>query len=163
MRRLPENIPIGGLMRPHLVLVAALLSSCSSSVTESTLPPGPDEATGAIPGCYSVVPGGTPSRDVSLPSFIELTNEPATLFVDPGRFLVKEPGVSQPRAPISWWEPGPDGTLLLVLGGGYTGYGFSLRPAGQGSWSGTGAYFADMGLEPTPGPLPMRLRPRSCT
>ena len=150
-------------MRRHVVLFAGLLSSCSSSVTESTPGPGPNDARVAFAGCYSVVLGGTPAQDVSLPSLIELTREPAALFVDPGpRFAVKEPGVSEPRAPVSWWAPGSGGTLELVLGGGFTGYSFSLGPAGQGSWSGSGEYFADFGVEPAPVPLPVRLTPRSC-
>ena len=151
-------------MARHVVLLAALLtSSCSSSVTESTPGPDPDVALGAIPGCYAVLLGGTPAPDVSLPALIALTREPAPLFVDPGRLAVKEPGVSEPRAPISWWAPGSGGTLQLVLGGGYTGYSFSLRPAGQGSWSGPGAYFADFGVEPKPAALPVHLTPRNCS
>ena len=150
-------------MARHIVLLAALLSSsCSSSVTDSTPGPGPDVALGAIPGCYAVVLGGTPAPDVSLPILIALTREPAPLFVDPGRLAVKEPGVSEPRAPISWWAPVSGGTLQLVLGGGYTGYSFTLRSAGPGSWSGKGIYFADIGVEPKPAPLPVRLTSRSC-
>ncbi len=150
-------------MARRIALFAALISlSCSPSVTDSTPGPDPDVALGAIPGCYDVILGGTPAPDVSLPKLIALTREPAPLFVDPGRLAVKEPGASEPRAPISWWAPGSGGTLQLVLGGGYTGYSFSLLSAGRGSWSGKGAYFADIGVEPTPAPLPVRLTPRSC-
>jgi hypothetical protein len=151
-------------MARRLVLSGALLlSSCSSSVTESTPGPDPSVSAGAAPGCYTVVLGGTPAADVSLPPLVELTHDPAPGFVDPGRFAVKEPGASQPRAPISWWAPGSGGTLQLVLGGGFTGYSFSLRPGGQGSWSGMGTYFADFGVEPEPAPLPVHLTPRSCS
>ena len=151
-------------MRAPLALFTSIISAaCSSSPVAESLPsPGADAAAGAIPGCYAVGLGGTPAADVSLPALVELTHDPAPGFVDPGRFTVKEPGASQPRAPISWWAPGSDGTLQLVLGGGYTGYSFSLQPAGQGSWSGKGAYFADFGVEPAPAPLPVRLTHRSC-
>ena len=151
-------------MARRLVLSGALLlSSCSSSVTESTPGLDPSVSAGAAPGCYTVVLGGTPAADVSLPALVELTHDPAPGFVDPGRFAVQEPGASQPRAPISWWSPGSGGTLQLVLGGGFTGYSISLRPAGQGSWSGMGTYFADFGVEPEPAPLPVHLTPRSCS
>jgi hypothetical protein len=151
-------------MRTPLVLFTSIISAaCSSSPVAESLPlPGADAAAGAIPGCYTVVLGGTPATDVSLPALIELTREPAPLFTDPGRLAVKEPGVSEPRAPISWWAPGSGGTLQLVLGGGYTGYSFSLRSAGQGRWAGKGTYFADFGVEPKPAPLPVRLTARSC-
>ena len=151
-------------MRTPLVLFTSIISAaCSSAPVAESLPsPRADAAAGAIPGCYAVALGGTPAADVSLPALIDLTREPAPLFVDPGRLAVKEPGVSEPRAPLSWWAPGSGGTLQLVLSGGYTGYSFSLRRAGQGSWSGRGAYFADFGVEPKPAPLPLRLTPRSC-
>jgi hypothetical protein len=150
-------------MRSPVVLFTALLvSSCSSPLAESRPAPDPEVTFGAIPGCYGVQLGGEPAADVSLPTLVELSTEPAPLFVDPGRLAVKEPGTTEPRAPISWWAPGSAGSLDLVLGGGYTGYIFALRPAGQGSWVGKGAYFADFGLEPTPEPLPLRLIPQSC-
>ena len=151
-------------MRTALVLLISIISeACSPSpVAESSPSTGADPAVGAIPGCYAVVLGGTPAADVSLPALVQLTHEPAPGFVDPGRLAVKEPGASQPRAPISWWAPGSGNTLQLVLGGGYTGYSFSLHPAGQGSWSGEGAYFADFGVEPRPAPLAVRLTSRSC-
>jgi hypothetical protein len=151
-------------MRTPLVMFASMISvACSSSpVAESLPPPSVDAAAGAISGCYTVALGGTPAVDVTLPALIQLTRDPAPLFVDPGHLAVKEPGVSEPVAPISWWAPGSGGTLHLVLGGGYTGYSFSLRPAGQGRWSGKGEYFADIGVEPTPARLPVRLTRRGC-
>jgi hypothetical protein len=152
-------------MRTPLVLLTSMISAaCSSSPVAESLPsPGADAAAGAIPGCYAVVLGGTPSSDVTLPTLVELSRDPAPGFVEPGRFAVREPGTSEPRAPISSWAPGTGGTLELSLGGGYTGYNFTLRSAGPGSWTGKGAYFADMGLEPRPGPLPIRLTARSCS
>jgi hypothetical protein len=154
----------GGPMRTFVVLFAALaVSSCSSPVAESRPTVDPDVALGDIPGCYTVQPEGTPAADVSLPSLIELSPDPAPLFVDPGRFAVREPGNSGRRAPISWWAPGAGDSIELVLGGGYTGYSFSLRPAGHGSWAGEGKYFADFGVLPEPGPLPLRLAPRGCS
>jgi len=150
-------------MRSHLVLFPALLlSACSSSVTDSTPLPDPDVSTGAIPGCYAVVLGGTPEHDVYLPSLIELSAEQAPLWVEPGHLLVREPGNAQPVAPLSWWAPSSGGTIQLVLGGGYTGYSFSLRRAGTGAWVGHGEYFADLGLEPAPGPLPLKLTSAGC-
>jgi hypothetical protein len=151
-------------MRTPLVLFTSMISaSCSSSpVAESLPPPDADALAGAIPGCYTVALGGTPASDVTLPALIKLTREPAPLFVDPGHLAVVEPGVSEPRAPFSWWAPGSGGTLQLVLSGGYTGYSFSLRSAGHGRWEGKGAYFADFGVEPKPAALPVRLAPRSC-
>jgi hypothetical protein len=151
-------------MRTPLVLLTSMISAaCSSSPVAESLPsPGADVSAAAISGCYTVVLGGMPAADVTLPALIELTREPAPLFVDPGRLAVKEPGVSEPLAPISWWAPGSGGTLQLVLGGGYTGYSFTLRAAGRDSWTGKGAYFADIGVEPNPAPLPLRLTPRSC-
>jgi hypothetical protein len=100
---------------------------------------------------------------VSLPTLIELSREPAPGFVEPGRLAVKEPSVDEARAPISWWAPGAGGSLELVLGGGYTGYSFSLRSVAQRGWVGEGEYFADFGVEPTPARLPVRLTPRSCS
>jgi hypothetical protein len=152
-------------MRTPLVLFASMISAaCSSAPMAESLPaPGADAAAGAIPGCYLVVLGGTPAADLSLPTLVELSRDPAPGFVEPGRFAVREPGRSEPRAPISSWAPGTGGTLDLVLGGGYTGYSFSLRSAGRGSWTGEGAYFADFGVEPKPAPLPVRLTRRSCS
>ena len=150
-------------MRTALVVFTSIVSAaCSSPVSESTPVPEADAAAGSIPGCYTVVLGGKPADDVSLPTLIELSSEPATMFLDPGRFAVKEPGAPVPKAPFSWWTPASGGGLEVALGGGYTGYTFSLRPSGQGSWSGEGAYCADFGVLPEPGPLPVRLTPRSC-
>jgi hypothetical protein len=53
--------------------------------------------------------------------------------------------------------------LDLVLGGGFTGYSFTLRSVAHGSWIGEGKYFADFGVEPTPPALPIRLAARSCS
>jgi hypothetical protein len=151
-------------MRTPLVLLTSMISAaCSSSPVAESLPlPGAEAAAGAIPGCYAVVLGGTPASDVTLPALVELSRDPAPGFVEPGRFAVREPGTSEPRAPFSSWAPGSGGTLDLVLGGGYTGYSFALRSAGPGSWTGKGAYFADFGVEPKPAPLPVRLTHRSC-
>lgn len=152
-------------MRTPLAMFASVIAAaCSSSPVAESLPsPGAEAVAGAIPGCYAVVLGGTPAADVSLPTLIELSRDPAPGFVDPGPFAVREPGSSEPRAPFSSWAPGAGGTLDLVLGGGFTGYSFTLRAAGQGSWTGKGAYFADFGVEPMPAALPIRLTPRSCS
>ena len=151
-------------MRTPLVLFAALaLSSCSSPVSDSRPTPDPDVASGSIPGCYAIQLGGRPAADVSLPTLIELSRDPAPGWVDPGRLAVREPGSAEPRAPISWWAPGAGGTLDLVLGGGFTGYSFNLRSPAPGSWLGQGTYFADFGPEPAPPALPVRLTSRSCT
>ncbi len=149
-------------MRAPLVLFAALtLSSCSSPVAETRNTLDPDALLGAIPGCYTVKPGARPSPDVSLPTLIELSPEPVPWFVDPGPLTVREPGTREPLAPVSSWTPGANGSLELVLGGGYTGYSFSLRQHGR-DWIGEGKYFADFGIEPEPARLPVRLTPRSC-
>ena len=151
-------------MRTPLVVFASVISAaCSSSPVAESLPaPGADVSAGAISGCYAVLLGGRPSSDVTLPTLVELSRDPAPGFLEPGRFAVREPGTSEPRAPISSWAPGSGGTLELSLGGGYTGYNFTLRSAGPGSWTGKGAYFADFGVEPKPAPLPVRLTHRSC-
>jgi hypothetical protein len=158
-----EKVSNGGPMRSHLVLCAALfLSSCSSSsVTDSSPAPDPDVSAGSAPGCYAVVLGAAPAPDVYLPTLIELTSDPVPFFVEPGHFTVREPGTAEPRAPVSSWTAGSTGTIQLVLGGGFTGYSFSLRQE-QGGWRGTGTYFADFGVQPMPGPLPLELSPRSC-
>jgi hypothetical protein len=150
-------------MRTHVVLFTALaVSSCSSPVADSRPAPDPDVAAGAVFGCYTVQPAAKPAPDVSLPTLIELSRDPAPGWVEPGRFAVKEPGSSEPKAPISSWTPGGAGSIQLVLGGGFTGYSFSLRSTGQGDWIGQGEYFADFGQEPAPEPLPIRLTRRSC-
>ena len=150
------------MRNPIVLLTALLVSSCSSPVGESRPAPDPEATLGAVPGCYTVELGGRPAADVSLPTLIELSRDPAPGFVEPGRLAVREPGVTEPRAPISWWTPGSAGSLDLVLGGGYTGYSFALLPAGGGGWTGNGAYFADFGVEPAPEPLPLQLVPHSC-
>jgi hypothetical protein len=151
-------------MRTPLVLFTSMIAfGCSSPVADSLPAPEAEPTVAEISGCYSVHTGAPPSRDVSLPTLIQLSLDPAPNLVEPGRFTVREPGSSEPRAPISSWAPGSGGTLELSLGGGYTGYNFTLRSAGQGTWEGTGEYFADMGLEPRPRPLPVRLTPRSCS
>lgn len=151
-------------MRTPVVLFSAvLLWSCSSPVADSRSSPESDTASDAIPGCYSVQLGGKPAQFVSIPTLIELSSDPAPNIVEPGRLAVKEPGTSEPRAPISWWASDIEGSVELVLGGGYTGYSFALRPAPNGSWVGEGTYFADIGVLPEPGPLPVRLTPRSCS
>jgi hypothetical protein len=151
-------------MRTVPVLFAALaLSACSSPVAETISRPDPEAASGAVPGCYSVRLGGVPAEFVRIPAAIELSSGPAPNFVEPGRFAVRELGASEPRAPISWWVPGAGDSIELVLGGGFTGYTFSLHSAGHGSWAGNGKYFADFGVLPEPGPLPLRLTPRGCS
>ncbi len=151
-------------MHASVVLFAALaVSSCSSPVADSRSVPDPDAASGTIPGCYAVKLQGKPAADVSLPTLIELSREPAAGFVEPGRLAVREPGTSEPRAPISWWVPGAGDSFELVLGGGYTGYSFALRADTRGGWSGAGEYYADFGVLPEPGPLPLQLTPRSCS
>ncbi len=150
-------------MRQHLVLSTALfLSACSSSpVTESSPGPDPEVSASAIPGCYAVVLGAAPAPDVYLPTLIELTSEGVPFIIEPGHFTVREPDAAEPRVPVSWWTPGSGGTIQLVLGGGFTGYSFSLRQE-QGRWRGPGTYFADFGVQPAPGPLHLELVPASC-
>jgi len=150
-------------MRIPFVLLGILIVSCSSSVTETSSTADPQVVFRGVSGCYRVQTEGPVAADVSLPTLIELSDEPAPLFVDPGpRLAVKEPGTRQAKAPISWWAPGAAGSLDLVLGGGYTGYSFSLQSAGGGRWAGRGSYFADIGVDPMPPPLPLRLSPLRC-
>jgi hypothetical protein len=147
-------------MRVPLLLLAACSTACSSLVSE---PGGPEPSiTPSIaPGCYALQLGGTPSPDVSLPSLIELSSDPAPGFVEPVRFAVREPGANVRRAPVSSWVPLEAGGLELALGGGYTGYTFILRARGA-DWVGEGTYCADFGLEPTPPRLPAKLTPTTC-
>jgi hypothetical protein len=148
-------------MRAFSVWFVALALACSSPPADPST--GPDPAGGDLAStCYTLHLGGTPSPDVSLPALIELSRDPAPNFVTPGRLAVREPGVVEPRAPISWWIPRGSEGIELVLGGGFTGYGFKLKSAAGGDWVGQGAYFADFGLEPAPGPLPLRLTPSRC-
>jgi hypothetical protein len=151
-------------MRHTFVLIASLFTvACASSPAESGQPIDPQAGSPAqAAGCYTLQLGGEPSPDVSLPTLIELSQEPAPGFVAPGRFAVREPGRSAPQAPFSWWAPRGPNAIELALGGGFTGYTFSLTAEPDGAWVGEGVYCADMGLEPTPGPLPARLTPRTC-
>jgi hypothetical protein len=149
-------------MRAPLLLLAALGSAaCSSSVADPSGGPEPDVAPSIAAGCYALQLGGTPSPDVSLPSLIELSNDPAPGFAESGRFAVREPGANIRQAPVSSWVPLEAGGLELTLGGGYTGYTFVLRRQGN-DWAGKGTYCADFGLEPAPPLLPARLTPTSC-
>jgi hypothetical protein len=149
-------------MRAPLLLLAVLVSAaCSSSLADPDGGPEPDVAPTVVPGCYALQLGADPSADVTLPSLIELTSEPAPGFVEPGRFTVLEPGATVRKAPISWWRPRGESGLDLVLGGGFTGYTFTLTARGA-DWVGQGSYCADFGVEPAPGPLPARLTPTSC-
>jgi hypothetical protein len=148
---------------PHVLAISFFLTAaCASSPAAPTQPIDRQAVPAQAAGCFAIQLGGRPSPDVSLPIMIELTEEPAPGFVEPGRFAVREPGATTPRAPISWWMPQGSGAIQLVLGGGYTGYSFSLNATSGGAWAGEGVYWADMGLEPAPGPLPIRLAPRSC-
>lgn len=151
-------------MRPLIVLFAALTgAACASPVADQSSTPDPSAAPGPASQCYTVHLGGRPAADAAVPELIELLRDPAPGFVDPaGRFAVREPGASEPRAPLSWWAPQGNDKIELVLGGGYTGYSFELEPDGGGSWVGQGTYFADFGVLPTPPPLPLRLTPRPC-
>jgi hypothetical protein len=149
-------------MRTRLVLFAPILLACSSPVGESLATPEPEASAGSVPGCYSLALDGTPAEFV-LPAAIELSTEPAPGSLDPLRFAVRELGGGEPRAPISSWALDLEGTLELVLGGGFTGYTFSLRPAGDGGWEGIGEYCSDMGVLPEPERLPLRLVRRSCS
>jgi hypothetical protein len=149
-------------MRPLKVWSVALAVACSSPPAERSAAPDPAPSGDLAFTCYTLHLGGTPSSDVELPALIELSREPAPNFVHPGRLAVREPGAVEPRAPISWWIPRASDRIDLVLGGGYTGYRFDLKPAGGGHWVGQGTYFADFGLEPPPSPLPLRLEPSRC-
>jgi hypothetical protein len=149
-------------MRPTLVLFAAVSTACASSASDANPLPDRNATPRAGAQCYMLEFGGPPASDVTLPSLIELSQEEAPGFVEPGRFAVREPGTANPRAPISWWRERDSGGLELVLGGGFTGYSFVVQSSGDGGWTGTGAYFADFGVEPTPPPLAIRLNPTRC-
>jgi hypothetical protein len=151
------------MLKPLVLLFLASTLACASSTT------GPvPESTPAPPGsfdlgahCFRLHLTGVVAPDATLPRLIELTRQPAPYFVEPGRLLVREPGGGEPRAPISWWRPTSASSLELVLGGGYTGYSFSLIRAGA-AWEGEGTYWADVGLEPTPDQLGLRLTRETC-
>jgi hypothetical protein len=147
-------------MRAFLVLLALATLACGPYPIDPD--PAADPRAARPGGCYAVQLTGQVAPDVSLPELIELSSEAAPGFVTPGRLAVREPASASPRAPISWWIPQGSQKLDLVLGGGYTGYSFSLGAARGGAWVGEGAYFADFGVEPTPGPLTLRLTPIGC-
>jgi hypothetical protein len=149
-------------MRPVIVCLTALFAACASSAIDPSSSPDPDASPGIQTNCYSVLTQGTPAPDVRLPTLIQLSPEAAPGFVEPGRLAVREPGGKPPMAPISWWIPRGTNRMELVLGGGYTGYTFELHAAEHGAWVGTGSYFADFGVDPTPVPLSIQLTPRSC-
>ena len=144
---------------PRAWLITSIMACSSPPDAPSS---APDPAVNLASQCFTLELGGTPSPDVRLPLVIELSREPAPNFVEPGRLAVREPGAIEPRAPISWWVPRGSDAIELVLGGGYTGYGFDLKSSGRGGWVGQGTYFADFGLEPAPAPLPTRLVPSRC-
>lgn len=165
-RQLGETSPwyplLETLVRALLFLFTALGSAaCSSSVAGPSGRPEPNAGPSIALGCYALQLGGPPSPDVQLPSLIQLSSAPAPGFTEPGRFAVLEPGVGVRQAPISWWLPREDGGLELVLGGGYTGYTFTLRAQGA-DWIGEGMYYADFGVLPAPPALPARLTRTTC-
>lgn len=150
-------------MRINLVLLTFAVSVACTSSPAAPQPGSPDPASSFDLGaqCFGLDITGVVAPGVTLPGLIELTRQPAPNFVEPGRFAVREPGVKEPRAPISWWRPTGPSTLELVLGGGFTGYHFSVARAGA-AWAGQGTYFADFGLEPVPEQLAVRLTRQSC-
>lgn len=149
-------------MRKALVLLTlAATLACGSSPTSPVPDSTPDPAVDLGAQCFALQTSGTVAPGFILPRLIELTRQPAPNFVEPGRFAVREPGVKEPRAPISWWRPTGSSSLELVLGGGYTGYTFSLTRSGA-AWVGPGEYCADVGLEPAPEQLGLRLTRQSC-
>ncbi|HYF39391.1 MAG TPA: hypothetical protein VD930_06890 [Gemmatimonadales bacterium] len=152
-------------MPKFLVLISvAAAAACSASPTAPLPESSPDAAGFDLAGrCFAVHTTGKVAADFRLPRLIELTQQPAPSFVDPeGRFAVREPAASEPGAPLSWWRPGESGSLELVLSGGFTAYQFSLTRLGA-AWVGYGEYCSDMGLEPTPEKLPLRLTAASCS
>lgn len=146
---------------PVVLCIVPLYAACSSSLVGPAPGPNPDNGTGMAAQCFELQAKGSVATDVRLPRLIELTRQPAPNFVEPGRFRVREPAEDTPQAPVSWWSPRGEAALELVLGGGYTGYAFSLQRT-EGGWSGVGTYFADFGVEPTPPPLPLDLIPQAC-
>ena len=149
-------------MRPLLVLVALSSMACASSPGEPGPSLDPQSTPSSAVGCFALQLTQPPSPDVSLPALIELTDDPAPGWVTPGHLAVREPNSATPKAPVSWWMPHGPTELELVLGGGYTGYTFSLQATPEGAWVGEGTYCADFGLEPAPPPLPLRLTPAAC-
>lgn len=158
-----DTCPLETAMRVTLIILTVLVSAaCSSSVVSPDGIPEPSIAPSVASGCYVLQLGAKPSPDVQLPALIELSNDAAPGFVEPGRFAVGEPGSAARLAPISYWRPNETGELELSLGGGFTGYTFRLEAAGSGDWVGEGIYCADFGLLPAPPPLPARLIPTAC-
>ena len=149
-------------MRTLPVLVALALSACASSPSDPDPPLDPQATPTVAAGCFALQLTRPPSPDVSLPALIELSHDPAPGWATPEYLAVREPNTLDPVAPVSWWMPHGPTQLELVLGGGYTGYTFSLEAAPDGAWVGEGAYCADFGLEPAPPPLPLRLTPVAC-
>jgi hypothetical protein len=147
---------------PVVWLAALSLAACASPVSTGDQSPDPDVAPDLNSQCYIVNPAAEPAPDVSLPRLIELSEEPAPGYTEPGRLAVREPGVAEPKAPISSWRRLGPGTIELALGGGFTGYVFTLRQAIEGGWVGSGSYFADFGVEPAPPRLGLTLDPQSC-
>lgn len=147
---------------PVVWLAALTLAACASPVANRNQSPDPDAAPDFNSQCYAVVPAATPAPDVRLPEVIELSDEPAPGYLEPGYLAVREPGVAEPKAPISSWRRLGLGAIELALGGGFTGYVFTLRQVIEGGWIGTGVYFADFGVEPTPPPLSLSLEPEIC-
>jgi hypothetical protein len=149
-------------MRPIMVCISVIVTACASSSADPTPSPDADANPAIESRCYSVRTRGTLAPDVRLPSLIQLSKDAAPGFVEPGRLEVEEPGADPRLAPISWWVPRGPNAMVLVLGGGYTGYTFDLTSLGQGGWAGRGTYFADFGTEPAPVPLSIHLVPRGC-
>jgi hypothetical protein len=147
---------------PVVWLAALTFTACASPVASGNQSPDPDAAPGFNSQCYTVVPAATPAPDVRLPDLIELVDEPAQGFLEPGYLAVREPGVAEPKAPVSSWRRLGPGTIELGLGGGFTGYVFTLHQDIEGGWAGDGVYFADFGVEPAPPRLALILNPRNC-
>ncbi len=159
----PSYLPPRELMPRILVLISlAAGAACSASTTSPAVESSPG-APGFDPGgrCFAVQTTGEVAPDFVFPRIIQLTREPAPNFVEPGPLAVREPAVREPRAPISWWRPTGEGSIELVLGGGFTGYSFSLTRAGA-AWVGQGKYCADFGLEPAPKEVTLRLTRQDC-
>jgi hypothetical protein len=150
------------MVNPVVWLAPLALAACASPAVTGNRSPDSNAAPELNAECYSVRPAATPAADVVLPELIELADEPAPGFTDPTRLAVREPGVAEPKAPISSWRRLGPGTIELALGGGFTGYVFTLRQVIEGGWVGDGSYFADFGVEPVPPRLGLTLDPRSC-
>jgi hypothetical protein len=150
-------------VRKFLVLLClAGSAACGSSPTDPAPDSSPDPVDFDLGArCFAVRTTGAVAPDARLPGLIELSREPAPYFVEPGRLAVREPAGGELRAPVSWWRPTGKASLELVLGGGFTGYMFSLTRSGA-AWVGQGTYFADFGVEPVPEKLALRLTRQSC-